>query len=150
MCWFYVACEAWSTHRDHDSVDVVVRGVTLLVSVQLLGCIDFIQSLQKGKPSLNTGQVRIWRSSAKFCFACEAWSTLRDHMSASSSASSHFWFPIDNFEGMHQFHSNFTEGSINDNHHQRDATILFTVYRRVKHHKIHAKFEFGGQSQTFD
>ena len=29
---FSVAREAWSTHRDHDSVGVVVRGVTLLVS----------------------------------------------------------------------------------------------------------------------
>ena len=31
MCCFYVACEAWSTQRDHDSV-----GVPLLVSVRLL------------------------------------------------------------------------------------------------------------------
>ena len=29
----------------------------------------------------------------------------------SSSALSQFWFPFDNFEGMHQCHSKFTEGS---------------------------------------
>ena len=30
---------------------------------------------------------------------------------SSSSALSLCWFPIDYFEGMHQFHSNFSEGS---------------------------------------
>ena len=30
---------------------------------------------------------------------------------SSSYALSHLWLPFDNFEGMHQFHSNFTEGS---------------------------------------
>ena len=54
---FCVTCEAWSKHRDHDSVEfvvvglvvcvVIVRGVTLLVSGQYLlnECINFIQSL---------------------------------------------------------------------------------------------------------
>ena len=32
--------------------------------------------------------------------------------SSASSALSHFKFPIDIFEGMHQFHSKFTEGKI--------------------------------------
>ena len=31
----------------------------------LKGCINFIESLQKGNDSLNTGQVQIWRSSGK-------------------------------------------------------------------------------------
>ena len=52
---FCVTCEAWSIHRDHDSLCVVVVvggvGVTLLVSDQLhlKGCIYFIQSLKKIK-----------------------------------------------------------------------------------------------------
>ena len=71
---FRVICEAWSTHRDHVSVGIVggvffvVRVVTLLVSDRYLlnGCINFIQTLQKGKASLNIGQVRMWRSSTSF------------------------------------------------------------------------------------
>ena len=29
-----------------------------------------------------------------------------------------------------------------------DATISFKFYRRVKHHEIQVKFEFGGHSQA--
>ena len=58
-CHFCVACEAWSTHRDHDSVGVV-SGVTILVSDRLLlkGCTNFIQTLKTDRASLNTGHVR--------------------------------------------------------------------------------------------
>ena len=55
LLWYCGTCEAWSIHRDHDSLCVVVVvggvGVTLLVSDQLhlKGCIYFIQSLKKIK-----------------------------------------------------------------------------------------------------
>ena len=53
----FVASEAWSTHRDHNSVHVVVvvRSVTLLVpnQLRLKRCINAIQSLQKCKASYN-------------------------------------------------------------------------------------------------
>ena len=32
----------------------------------------------------------------------------------------------------------------------RDATISSKFYRRIEHHKIQAKFEIGGNLQTFD
>ena len=51
-------------------------------------------------------------------------------LSALSSTASLFWFPINNF--------------------WRDASISFKVYRRVKHHKIQVKFEFGVHPQNFD
>ena len=50
---FFIACDSWSTYRDHVRLGVgggvFVRVVTLWVSDQyfLKGCIDFIQSLQK-------------------------------------------------------------------------------------------------------
>ena len=61
---YSVACEAWSTHSDHDSgsvvVCVVVRIVTFLFSDRQLlkGCMNFILILQKGQTSLNTCQFR--------------------------------------------------------------------------------------------
>ena len=63
---FCVTCKAWSTLKDHVSLGIHV--VTLLVSDRKLlkGCINFIQTLQKGKTSLNIGQVQKWRSFAKF------------------------------------------------------------------------------------
>ena len=46
------ANHAVSTHRDHDSVDAVVRGITRLVFDQSLkGMHQFIESLQKDKAS---------------------------------------------------------------------------------------------------
>ena len=46
-----------------------------------------------------------------FCFACEAWSTHRDHVSVRIVAHCHtLGFRSIIFEGMHQFHSNFTVG----------------------------------------
>ena len=64
-----------------------------------------------------------------FCAACEAWSAQRDK-SPSSSALSHFWFPIDNLQIV--------------------ASISFKLYRRVKHYKLQVKFSSGGHPQNFD
>ena len=50
--------------------------------------------------------------------------------SSSSSALSHFWFPIDNS--------------------WKDASISFKLYRRVKHNFIQVKFQKGDNSQNFD
>ena len=109
-----VACEAWSTHRDHDSVGV--RGVTLLITDQYLlnGCINFIQNLQKSKSSLNAGQVRIKRYSAKFR------------------------------RSYGRFYLYFGSIAVSKYHIWKDATISFKVYREVKLYKIQVKFEFGG------
>ena len=46
---FCVACEAWSIHRDHVSVGVVVVGVAVCIVTLLVSdrCINFIQTLKK-------------------------------------------------------------------------------------------------------
>ena len=50
--------------------------------------------------------------------------------SALSSVASHFWFLINNF--------------------WRDSSISFNVNRKIKHHKIQVKFEFGDHLQILD
>ena len=66
-----------------------------------------------------------------FCIACEAWSTLRDHVFVGIIVLpivTH-WLPIDNP--------------------WRDASISFKLHRRVKHHKIQVNLEKGGNLQIF-
>ena len=56
-----VACEACSTHMDHNPVGVYVGVVFIGVfrSIAFEGMHHFLLNLQKGKASLNTGHVQI-------------------------------------------------------------------------------------------
>ena len=100
--FYCVVCEAWSPHRDHDSVGVVFRALQFLfpINIHLKGCTNFIQSLQKGKTSLNADQVRtnvirkilteLWPFVLRFWLNCG--------------------FRSITFEGIQQSYLKFTEG----------------------------------------
>ena len=64
---FFMSPTKHGRHRDHFGGGGV-RIVLLWVSCRkrFKRCINFIQTLQKGQASLNTGQVRKLRSSANF------------------------------------------------------------------------------------
>ena len=126
---FLVTCEAWSTHRDHDSFGVVV---SVGVGVVRVSRIWF--------PSNN-----FWRDASisfkVYIRVKHHWIQVKFEIGVLRKPLTELW-PF-----LLRFWLNCSFRSITF---WRDATISFKFYRRVKHHKIQIKFEFRGHSQTLD